>query len=151
MLKIGDQLPNISLPNQNGDTISLTDFVGKKHLVVYFYPKNNTKVCSAQACSFRDSYEVYQELGAEVIGISHDTVDSHAKVSNNRSLPFILLSDPKRKAMKAFGVPSQLFGLFTKRVTFVIDKKGQIIHTFHSDFNAQKHIDESIKILKKQA
>lgn len=150
MLKTGDQLPNISLPDQSGEIVSLSDFIGKKHLVVYFYPKNNTRVCSAQACSFRDSYEVFTDLGAEVIGISHDSVDSHAKVTNNRSLPFILLSDPKRKAMKAFGVAIRFFGLLTQRITFVINKEGKIIHTFHAELSAQKHIDQSIEILKKQ-
>ncbi|MFK7952872.1 MAG: peroxiredoxin [Ekhidna sp.] len=149
MLKKGDQLPDISLPNQNGDTVSLTEFTGEKNLVIYFYPKNNTKVCTAQACSFRDSYEEFQDLGAEVIGISLDSVDSHASVATDRSLPFILLSDPKKSAMKAFGVPVR-FGLLTKRITFVINKEGKIIHTFHSEFFAQKHVDEAIKILKAQ-
>lgn len=148
MLKKGDQLPPISLPNQNGETVDLASFIGKKNLVIYFYPKNNTKVCTAQACSFRDSYEVFQDLGAEVIGISTDSVNSHASVANNRSLPFILLSDPGKKAMKAFGVSVRL-GLFTKRVTFMVDKEGKIIHTFHSELFAQKHVDEAIKILQK--
>lgn len=149
MLKKGDFLPDISLFDQNGESVSLSSFKNKKPLVIYFYPKDNTKVCTAQACSFRDSYEDFKELGAEVIGISHDSVKSHQKVAKNRSLPFILLSDPIRKAMKAFGVSSRLFGLLTQRVTFVSNMKGEIIHTFHSEFNAQKHIDESLKILRK--
>lgn len=151
MLKKGDRLPDVSLPNQHGKVVSLLDFIGEKPLVIYFYPKNKTMVCTAQACSFRDHYEDFKDLGAEVIGISHDTVSSHAEVATSKSVPFILLSDPKRIAMKAFGVPIRLFGLLTKRVTFVINKKGQIIHTFHSELFAQQHVDESLKILKEQA
>lgn len=151
MLKKGDLLPDVTLPDQNGNIISIRNFIHEKPLVIYFYPKNNTRVCTAQACSFRDAYEDFQDLGAEVIGISHDTVESHHQVVNSRSVPFLLLSDPFRTAMKAFGVPVRLFGLLTKRITFVVNKQGLIIHTFHSEIFAQKHVDESLSILKMNA
>ncbi|MEO1255922.1 MAG: peroxiredoxin [Bacteroidota bacterium] len=148
MLNKGDKIPDITLQDQDGRSVSLTEFKDQP-LVVYFYPKNNTKVCTAQACGFRDQYEAFQEEGAEVVGISQDSVESHRKVANSRKLPFILLSDPKRKALKGFKVPSALFGLIPGRVTFVIDKEGKVAHTFRSDFNADKHIKEALKVIKK--
>ena len=149
MLKKGDQLPSLTLEDQDGKKVSLDDFKGERPLVIYFYPKDNTSVCTAQACGFRDNYEAFQEAGAEVIGISKDSVESHKNVANKRKLPFILLSDSKRKALKAFGVPSMLFGLVPGRVTFVADKHGKIVHTFRSDFKADQHIDNALKMLKK--
>ncbi len=149
MLKKGDQIPDITLQNHEGVDVSLASFKDKQPIVVYFYPKNNTPGCTAEACSFRDHYEAFKELGAEVIGISGDSVDSHQKVKNKRKLPFILLSDPMRKAEKSFGVPRSVLGLFPGRVTFIADKSGEIIHTFNSSSNATKHIPEALKALKK--
>ncbi|MEO9870523.1 peroxiredoxin [Ekhidna sp.] len=148
MLNKGDKIPEISLENQHGELISLSDFTGKKPLVVYFYPKDNTSVCTAQACGFRDHYEEFQEVGAEVIGISRDSTSSHKRVSTKRKLPFILLSDTRKKALKAFKIPSTLFGLVPGRVTFIIDRHGIIVHSFRADFNANQHIKESLRILK---
>lgn len=147
MINIGDQIPAIELKNQHDETVDLHALKGKP-LVIYFYPKNNTKVCTAQACGFRDEYEHFQELGAEVIGISRDSVQSHQKVANKRRLPFLLLSDPDKKAHRAFGVPSGLLGLVPGRVTFIVDKNGIVLHTFRADFNASSHIKEAMSILK---
>ncbi|WP_420318789.1 peroxiredoxin [Ekhidna sp.] len=147
MLHKGDPIPDIKLQDQDGKVVSLNHLKGTP-LVIYFYPKDNTKVCTAQACGFRDNYEQFQGAGAEVIGISRDSSGSHKKVQNKRKLPFMLLSDPKKKALKAFGVPSSLFGLIPGRVTFVIDKDGKIAHTFRADFNADSHIKEALKVLK---
>ena len=146
MLTKGDTIPDLTLKDQDGRNVSLHDFKGKP-LVIYFYPKNNTKVCTAQACGFRDQYEAFQEVGAEVIGISRDSVESHRKVANNRNLPFILLSDPKKEALNGFKVPSALFGLVPGRVTFVIDKNCQVAHTFRADFNAEEHISQALNVL----
>ncbi|WP_462249963.1 peroxiredoxin [Ekhidna sp.] len=148
MLSIGDKIPDITLQNQNGDNVALSSFKGAA-LVVYFYPKDNTKVCTAQACGFRDNYEEFKNAGAEVIGISRDSSSSHKKVSDKRKLPFILLSDPKKIALNAFKVPSALFGLIPGRVTFVIDKNGVVVHTFRADFNADKHIKSALNVLSK--
>ncbi len=146
MLKKGDTIPDLTLKDQDGKNVSFHDLKGKP-LIIYFYPKNNTKVCTAQACGFRDQYEAFQDAGAEVIGISRDSIESHRKVANNRKLPFILLSDPNKEALKGFKVPSLLFGLVPGRVTFVIDKESKIAHTFRADFNADKHISESLRVL----
>ena len=147
MLNKGDDLPDVTLIDQNGKKTALIDFKGRP-LVIYFYPKDNTRVCTAQACGFRDNYEDFQKVGAEVIGISKDSSNSHKKVSDKRKLPFILLSDPKKEALKAFGVPSSLFGLLPGRVTFIVDKDGKVAHTFRADFNADSHIKEALKVLE---
>ncbi|WP_370090422.1 peroxiredoxin [Ekhidna sp.] len=146
MLKKGDKLPDISLEDQDGKTVTLHSFIGKP-LVIYFYPKNNTRVCTAQACGFRDNYEAFLDLNAEIIGISADSTDSHKKVADKRNLPFILLSDAKKEARKAFGLPS-ILGLLPGRVTFIVDKEGIIKHTFRADFNASKHIEEALKVVQ---
>ena len=147
MLSKGDKLPEISLKNKDGELVSLADYVGNP-LVVYFYPKDNTTVCTAQACGFRDSYEDFQQVGAEVVGISNDSPKSHQTVMEKRKLPFTLLSDQGKKALKAFGVPSGLFGLLPGRVTFVFNKDGKLIHSFRADFKAEVHIKEALKALK---
>ena len=100
--------------------------IGKKPVVIYFYPKDNTPGCTMQACGFRDSYEDFIDLGAEVIGVSSDTVNSHKKFTSQYKLPFTLLSDSDKKLRKLFGVPDKLFGLLPGRVTYIINKKGII-------------------------
>lgn len=146
MLKKGDRLPDIALEDQDGKILALHSFIGKP-LVIYFYPKNNTRVCTAQACGFRDNYEAFLESNAEIIGISSDSSDSHKEVANRRNLPFILLSDAKKEARKAFGLPS-ILGLLPGRVTFIADQEGIIKHTFRADFNANKHIEEALKVVQ---
>ncbi len=146
MLNKGDQIPDLTLENQEGELISLTSFRGTP-LVIYFYPKDNTRVCTAQACGFRDNYEDFKQAGAEVIGISRDSSASHKKVATKRKLPFILLSDPKKAALNGFKVPSSLFGLLPGRVTFIVDKEGKVTHTFRADFNADQHIKQALKVL----
>lgn len=148
MLRIGDLVPKISLQNQDNERVSLSSFCGEKPLVIFFYPKNNTPGCTAEMCSFRDHYEAFRDVGAEVIGISGDTSASHKKVQAKRKLPFLLLSDSDRSAEKAFGVPRNLFGMLPGRVTFVTDLEGKIIHVFNSSSNPTKHISESIKALQ---
>ncbi len=147
MINKGDYLPDVALKDQNGVKRSLAEFKGKP-VVVYFYPKNETPGCVAEACSFRDSYEEFKTLGAEVVGISGDSQSSHASFAKKRRLDFVLLSDKNRIAEKAFGVPRNLFGLLPGRVTFVADKDGEIIHTFSSGVNATKHVSESLKVIR---
>jgi thioredoxin-dependent peroxiredoxin len=148
MLQPGTTIPDITLQSHAGEPVRLHDFVGKKPLVIYFYPKDGTSGCTAEACSFRDHYEDFSDLGAEVIGISRDSVQSHARVVERRRLPFILLSDPKKIAEKAFGVPPILLGFLPGRVTFIVDKQGTIISTFKSNRDISGHIQESLKALK---
>jgi len=115
--------------------------------VLYFYPKDETAGCTAQACSFRDSYEDFKAAGAEVIGISSDSGRSHTKFAEHHRLPFVLLSDIIGKVRKAYGA-YDMFGLIPGRVTFVIDKEGKVIHKFDSHLNPTKHIGEALSKLK---
>ncbi len=147
-LKVGDKLPSFTLTDQNGNSFSIQDIIGKKSIVIYFYPKDETTVCTAQACSFRDSYEDFKDLGAEVVGISSDDEESHKNFAENHRLPFILLSDSKQEVRNAFGVPKDMLGMIPGRYTYVVNKKGEVILVFNSAFNAQKHIDAALKALK---
>jgi peroxiredoxin Q/BCP len=146
-IQIGDRAPNFTLPSQSGNQVSLSDFLGKKAVVVYFYPKDDTPGCTAESCAFRDSYEVFKEVGAEVIGISADNPDSHSRFASKYNLPFILLSDTNNQVRKAFGVPSTLF-ILPGRVTYVIDKEGIVKHIFDSMLDFKAHVDEALKTLK---
>lgn len=147
-LKVGDTIPNFKAKDANGNDFDSQNIVGKKPLVIYFYPKDNTPGCTAEACSFRDQYEDFKDLGAEVIGISSDSVSSHQQFSKQYKLPFILLSDNDKKIKTFFGVPSGLFGLLPGRVTYVTDKNGVIQMIFDSML-ATKHIPKALQAIKK--
>lgn len=149
-LKVEDRIPNFISKDTEGNDFDSQDFVGKKPLVIYFYPKDNTPGCTTQACSFRDQYEDFKDLGAEVIGISSDDVNSHKKFATQYKLPFILLSDSDKKIRKLFGVPSNMFGLLPGRVTYVIDRDGEIKMIFDS-MMASKHISKALDAVKKLA
>ena len=125
----------------------MRDFHGKKNVVVYFYPKDFTRGCTAEACEFRDSYEEFKNLGAEVFGISADSLGSHDAFAREHKLPFILLSDPDGSVRRAYGVKKTL-GLFAGRVSFVIDKDGIVRHVFSSQSRATAHVDEALTVLK---
>ncbi len=146
-LKPGDTMPDLSLPSAGGADVKLRDYLGKKTLVVYFYPKDETAGCTAEACSFRDAYEDFKSAGAEVIGISGDSVDSHDAFAKNHRLPFVLLSDRGGAARAAFGVKKTL-GLLPGRVTFVIDKGGIVKHVFESQVRVGKHVTEALDIVR---
>jgi thioredoxin-dependent peroxiredoxin len=147
-LKIGDTAPLFTLPDQNGILINLNDYIGKTNLVVYFYPKDESYGCTKEACSFRDNYEVFKEAGAEVIGISADDEASHRAFASHHKLPFLLLSDKDKKVTNLYGVGKSM-GILPGRVTFIIDKQGIIRLIYSSQFNFQKHIDESLEMLRK--
>ena len=146
--KIGlnDHAPDLSLPDQSGKIISLKDFQGKKVVVFYFYPKDETSVCTAEACSFRDSYDRFKELGAEVIGVSSDSVKSHQKFADKHHLQFSLLADTSGMARKAFGVPNTAL-VMPGRVTYVIDKAGVVRYVFNSMMEGPRHAAEAMKIV----
>lgn len=146
-IAVNDHAPDVALPDQNGKTISLKDYRGKQVVVIYFYPKDNTAVCTAEACTFRDSYESFKELGAEVIGVSSDSVKSHKEFAEKHRLPFPLLADTGNMARKAFGVPSTA-KIIPGRVTYVIDKEGVVRYVFNSMLDGPKHVTEAIKIVK---
>ncbi|TDN89232.1 peroxiredoxin Q/BCP [Salegentibacter sp. 24] len=146
-LKIGDSLPRLTLKDQDGENYHFSR-VADKALVVFFYPKDFTPGCTKEACSFRDHYEEFQDLGAEVIGISTDNENSHKKFAAKHKLPFVLLSDKEKRARKAFGVKPGLLGLLPGRETFVFDKDKKLIHKFNS-MGASQHIPEALNSLKK--
>jgi peroxiredoxin Q/BCP len=147
-LKIGDAIPAFSLPDQNGKLFDINTVLGKKNLVIYFYPKDDSPGCTAQACSFRDQFEVFKEADAVIIGISGQSVQSHKEFAIKHRLTFTLLSDEGNKIRKQFGVPTKLLGLLPGRVTYVADKTGKVIYIFNSQINATKHVDEALRILK---
>jgi peroxiredoxin Q/BCP len=149
-LKVGDKIPNFVAKDTEGNDFDIKDLVGKKPLVIYFYPKDSSPGCTAQACSFRDQYEDFKDLGAEVIGISGDSVDSHKKFAKQYKLPFILLSDDFKKIRKLFGVSSNMFGMLPGRVTYVADRNGEIKMIFDS-MMATKHITKALQAIKKLA
>jgi len=146
-VEVGDKAPDFTLPDQSGVMVSLSEFIGNKIIVLYFYPKDFTRGCTAEACAFRDSYDVFVQAGAQVLGVSSQSVDSHNKFAIANKLPFILLSDQDGKVRKLYGVPST-FGLLPGRVTFVIDKKGVVRHVFSSQSQPAKHIEEALRMVK---
>lgn len=147
-LKVGDKAPDFTLNDAEGTPVRLSSFFGKKNIVLYFYPKDETPGCTAQACSFRDSYETFRDLGAEVIGISGDDAASHQNFVKKHRLPFVLLSDNNNEVRKKYGVPSTFF-LIPGRVTFVIDKEGTVRHIFNSQFKAEEHVTQAMDVLNK--
>ncbi|SRR6266446_2690670 len=145
-VRVGDLAPDFTLPDQSGTPVRLGDFLGKTHIVLYFYPKDNTTVCTDEACAFRDSYEIFKDAGAEVIGISSDSVESHQQFAAAHQLPFGLLSDANGMIRKRYGVPTA-FGL-PGRVTYIIDRQGIVRHVFFSQFTSKRHVDEALQTLQ---
>lgn len=147
-IQIGDKCPDFSLLDQNGEMFHLNEHIGERNLVIYFYPKDNTWGCTKQACSFRDSYQDFINLGCEVIGISTDSINSHEEFSKKYNLNFRILSDVNDDVRKKFGVPSSFFGLIKGRVTYLIDKEGKVVWKFNSQLNSTVHISKCKQILK---
>ena len=144
---VGDRAPDFSLPDRTGKTVHLSDFRGKP-VVLYFYPKDDTPGCTKEACAFRDSFEAFKDAGAEVVGVSSDSGESHQKFAEKFHLPFTLVSDAGGNVRKRYGVPATL-GLLPGRVTFVIDRDGIVRHVFNSQLQATKHVDEALAVLKR--
>lgn len=144
----GSKVPAFELKNQYGELFSLDSVVGKKNLVIYFYPKDDTPGCTKEACSFRDQFAVFADADAMIIGISAQSVESHLAFAKKHRLNYLLLSDTDNKVRKLFGVPSNLFGLIPGRVTYIVDKKGEVVYIFNSQMDAEKHVDEALRILQ---
>lgn len=147
-IKTGDIIPPFSLPDQNGDLVDLGLSIGKKKMVIFFYPKDDSPGCTKEACYFRDLYEVFTEAGAVLIGISGQSVESHKKFAEKYRLNYSILSDKGNRVRKLFGVPANLFGLLPGRVTYLVDSKGMVAHIFNSQTQTERHVDEALKILK---
>jgi peroxiredoxin Q/BCP len=146
-IKVGDNAPDFSLPDQHGSTVSLRDFRSKQAVVLYFYPKDDTPGCTAESCAFRDQYEVFKVAGAEVIGISGDSSESHQKFAAKYNLPFTLLSDKGDQVRKLYGATTA-FGFIPGRVTYVIDQEGVVQYVFDSMLNFKGHVEETLKTLQ---
>ncbi len=148
-IRVGDQAPPFTLPKQDGKPVALQDLLSKGNVVLYFYPKDETTICTKEACSFRDSYEAFKEAGAEVVGVSSDSAASHEQFAAHHRLPFTLLSDEGGKVRDQYGVKPNFLGLLPGRVTFVIDRAGKVRHVFNSQFSADKHVNEALEVLKR--
>ena len=146
-VQAGDKAPDFTLPSQSGEQVRLQDRLGARVVVLYFYPKDNTSGCTAEACAFRDSHEVFTEAGAEVIGISSDSAERHAAFAGKHDLPFTLLSDQGGRVRKQYGVPAVL-GLLPGRVTYVIDRQGTVRHVFNSMTNINQHVGDALEVVR---
>ena len=147
-LTVGSTMPEFSLKDQEGNVFNSADHLGEKPLVIFFYPKDFTPGCTAEACAFRDHYEDFTDAGALVIGISSDSQASHRNFANRHRLPFILLSDPDKEVRRKFRVKNRLLNLLPGRETFVVDKKGSIVMAFEG-MQASGHVPRALKALKK--
>jgi len=147
-LVLGSSVPKFELNDQNGKLFSLDSVKGKKNLVIYFYPKDDSPGCTKEACSFRDQFEVFADADAMIIGISSQSVESHLEFAKKHRLNYTLLSDTGNKVRKLFGVPGNIFGLVPGRVTYVINKQGKVVFIFNSQIQAEKHVEEALRILR---
>jgi peroxiredoxin Q/BCP len=146
-VKVGEKAPDFTLPKQDGTMVSLHDYEGKQNVVIYFYPKDFTMGCTTETISFSENYEGMRSLGAEVIGVSSDSVDSHRGFAEKCRVGFVMVSDAGGKVRESYGVPSSL-GLVPGRVTYVIDKMGVVRHVFSSQLNPKRHVSEAMEALK---
>ncbi|MCA9267912.1 MAG: peroxiredoxin, partial [Planctomycetales bacterium] len=147
---VGDYAPNFTAKTQDGETIRLSDFVGQRGLVLFFYPKDGTPICTKEACAFRDSYEQFVDAGAEVVGVSSDSADSHREFAARHKLSFPLIADTQGALRKKFGVAATL-GLFPGRVTYVIDKEGIVRLVFSAQFASSEHVRQALGALASDA
>lgn len=147
-IAIGSSVPKFELQDQYGKLFSIDSVLGKKNLVIYFYPKDDSPGCTREACSFRDQFAVFADADAMIIGISEQSVESHLQFAEKHRLNYTLLSDTGNKVRKLFGVPANFFGLISGRVTYVINKQGEVVFMFSSQIQAEKHVEEALRILQ---
>lgn len=147
MLQKEDIAPDFELPDLHGNQVNLYSMLEKGPVVLYFYPKDETRGCTAQACAFRDDYESFKDAGAEVVGISSDSPEAHRKFADHHRLPFVLLSDSKKVVRNLYKVPNALI-FIPGRVTYVIRPDRTIALAFNSMFQPEAHIKETLAALK---
>jgi len=145
-IQIGDKIPDFSLNDQDGNVFDIKTYLGKKKLVIFFYPQDGSLNCTNEACYFRDLKDVFDEADAEIIGISGQSIESHKKFAEENRLTYTLLSDYKSVVRKLFGVPTRAFGFIPGRVTYVADRFGKVVFIFDSQLETQRHVDEALKI-----
>ncbi|MCP4195377.1 MAG: peroxiredoxin [Planctomycetaceae bacterium] len=146
-ISVGDKAPDFVAVTTSGSNVSLNDFLGDKALVLFFYPRDNSPICTKEACSFRDSYEQFVQAGAEVIGVSSDSTNSHQEFAEQYQLSFPLISDSDGKLRKQFGVPATL-GLLPGRVTYVIDRDGIVRLIFSAQFASEEHVRKALQAVE---
>jgi len=147
-IEVGSEIPEFALENQFGETFNIGDYVGKKNLVIYFYPKDDTPGCTKEACSFRDQFAVFEDADAMIIGVSSQSVDSHLKFAEKYNLNYTLLADVNKEVRKLFGVPADIFGLIPGRVTYIVNKEGKVVYVFNSQTKAEEHVNEALAVIK---
>ena len=145
-LQTGDKVPSFILQDQNGNDFNIDDYIGKKKLVIYFYPKDESGVCTKEACAFRDSFTAFTDANAMVIGINSASVESHKAFATHHQLPFTILSDPGNKVLKQFGIRNVLF--ITGRETFLVGLDGKIAFSFRAFLDGSAHSEKVLNFLK---
>jgi len=148
--RVGEPAPDFTLPRAAGAPFRLSDAVRRGVVVLYFYPKDETMGCVAEACAFRDQYEVFTEAGAEVVGVSADSGESHRQFAAHHRGPFVLLSDADGAVRKLYGVGKAL-GILDGRITYVIDTKGVVRHVFSSRLLPTRHVSEALAVVRELA
>jgi peroxiredoxin Q/BCP len=150
-LRVGQKAPSFDVVSASGKRLELANFRAKKNVVLYFYPRDFTSVCTKEACGFRDMYEDLAQQGTEVIGVSVDSNESHRKFAEKYKISFELIADEKRELAKAYGATGLLHGLFgvAARITYVIDKKGEIAGIFEGELSASKHTDSVRELVRR--
>jgi peroxiredoxin Q/BCP len=149
-LQVGDPAPSVTLPTPDGRTVSLRDIYSEGIVVLFFYPKDNTHICTQEACAFRDAYEDFVAAGATVIGVSGDSDDSHRAFADTHRLPYMLVADTDGALRRAFCVPKTL-GLFPGRLTYVIDRLGIVRSVFNAPLQSRKHVDQALRTVRELA
>ncbi len=144
-LRVGDKAPDFTGISDSGEKITLSEKLKEGPVVLYFYPKDETPGCVAEACAFRDRWEDVRKLGATILGVSSDSAESHKKFKANRNLQFTLIADEDKQIRKAYGATGTLI---PSRITFVIDKQGTIREVYNSQLNASNHVEVALKSLK---
>ena len=145
--RVGERAPDFTLPRADGTPFRLSDAVRRGAVVLYFYPKDETMGCVAEACAFRDEYDVFTEAGAEVVGVSADSSESHRQFAAHHRLPFVLLTDADGAVRKLYGVGKAL-GILDGRMTYVIDTRGVVRHVFSSRLQPARHVAEALAIVR---
>ena len=145
-IQVGDTIPAFTLKDQYGNDFDISSLLGRKKLVIFFYPQDGSLNCTKEACYFRDLSDIFEEADSVLIGISEQSVESHKEFAEDNKLTYTLLSDSKNIVRKLFGVPNKLFGLITGRVTYLADRTGKVVYIFDSQLETQRHKDEALKI-----
>jgi peroxiredoxin Q/BCP len=147
-LSPGTPAPDFELPDQNGKPVRLIQYRGKRPVVIYFYPQDDTSGCTAEACRFRDDFPKFQTVDAEILGISDDSIESHKKFAAKYNLPFTLLSDKGGAVRKLYGVKKAL-GIIPGRITYVVDRNGTVLHVYSSRVAFSRHVEEALAALSR--